>query len=112
MTPDCCIRAWAKATSHEVKRDGANGLWIYKGYSNHWIFSVPAPTSAEWLADCIRGLIADGWTVELGVFEGGHFALLKRRVEGQLYVEKGNGLDECRALCAALNGSPCERKAA
>ena len=115
MTPPCCTRAWAKATGRGPLFIHG-GAWAVRNEESYGadgpVSWVPKPTSAEWLADCLRGLIADGWTVELGIFERSHFVLLKKREEGRLYVEKGNGADEFSALCAALNGSPCEREAA
>ena len=116
--PDCCTQAWAKAT-------GTKELFPCEGDCTfggcpHWFTSYgnfpntrcPAPTSAEWLADCINGFLLTGWNVELGIFLGTPFAMLRKRLTDPQEVRKGTGWDEFSALCAALNGSPCERKAA
>ena len=111
-TPPCCDRAWAKATGHEIFEH--EGMWAYlKGerlLKDEW--GVPAPTSAEWLADCIKGFLLTGWNVELGIYLGTPFARLTRRLTDPQVVKKATGWDEFSALCAALNGSPCEREAA
>ena len=115
MTPPCCDRAWAKAT-------GRGPLFIHGGAwavrneepygADGPVSWVPKPTSAEWLADCINGFLLTGWNVELGIFLGTPFAMLRKRLTDPQEVRKGTGWDEFSALCAALNGSPCERKAA
>ena len=109
MTPRCCDRAWAKATGHEVFEH--EGMWAYlKGerlLKDEW--GVPAPTSAEWLAEIVEAL----WR-----FETDHTVsidpairiFVRFRVKGE--QASAFGPDLRRALCAALNGSPCERKAA
>ena len=93
MTPPCCTRAWAKAT-------GRGPLFIHGGAwavrneepygADGPVSWVPKPTSAEWLADCIQA-------------------------KGLAWIHDWlptNYPDLRRALCAALNGSPCEREQA
>ena len=115
MTPPCCTRAWAKAT-------GRGPLFIHGGAwavrneepygADGPVSWVPKPTSAEWLADCIKGFLLTGWNVELGIYLGTPFARLTRRLTDPQVVKKATGWDEFSALCAALNGSPCEREQA
>ena len=107
MTPPCCTRAWAKAT-------GRGPLFIHGGAwavrneepygADGPVSWVPKPTSAEWLKDIFDGadefamlITADGWLATM-IFGSVDFV--------------GTGSDRYRALCSALNGSPCERKAA
>ena len=107
MTPPCCTRAWAKATDHEVFEH--EGMWAYlKGerlLKDEW--GVPAPTSAEWLAEIVEAASAFVLDPEVdpskGVFFGASF-------RGRHFANFGPDLR--RALCAALNGSPCEREQA
>ena len=107
MTPPCCTRAWAKAT-------GRGPLFIHGGAwavrneepygADGPVSWVPKPTSAEWLAEI----------VEAGC------SPTKIKLHGEVaWVAIWEDDEECdpapdlrRALCAALNGKPCERKAA
>ena len=105
MTPDCCTQAWAKATGHEVFEH--EGMWAYsKGerlIKDDW--GVPTPTSAEWLAEI---------TEASEIFKFANEGRYGIRTEFFLAEKWHNGRapDLRRAICAALNGTPCERKAA
>ena len=110
MTPPCCTRAWAKAT-------GRGPLFIHGGAwavrneepygADGPVSWVPKPTSAEWLAEIVEAASAFVLAPEVdpskGVFFGASF-------RGRHFANFGPDLR--RALCAALNGSPCERDAA
>ena len=117
MIPDCCTRAWAKAT-------GRGPLFIHGGAwavrneepygADGPVSWVPKPTSAEWLVNIVEA--AD--YLELVVDATSHATI---GLVGQPFnwpadqappVSKGTGPDLRRALCAALNGKPCEREAA
>ena len=117
MTPDCCTRAWAKATGHEIHNSEAMtgsrpevvAWWKKTWWWTHPVhksLEVPAPTSTEWLANVIE-------TAE--IFK--HAIRPDKSVQTEFYEagagwHSGIGPDLRRALCAALNGSPCERKTA
>ena len=103
MTPPCCTRAWAKATGESP-----------------WAAWRPAPTSAEWLADIVEAgtvllyevvLVKAGEPAETRMVTI-YFPAGKINGGNKRNGFRGTGPDLRRALCAALNGSPCERKAA
>ena len=122
MTPPCCTRAWAKAHNTKAVTCDRSSFCDEGWYPEtaefmhsthaHGMSGIPDAESAEWLADCIKGLLLTGWNVELGIYLGTPFARLTRRLTDPQVVKKATGWDEFSALCAALNGSPCERKAA
>ena len=112
MTPDCCKRAWAKAT-------GRGPLFIHGGAwavrneepygADGPVSWVPKPTSAEWLAEIVEA--ADYCVIN--VFVKAPCEVDLSFPHGAQDVEhRASGPDLRRALCAALNGSPCEREAA
>ena len=112
MTPPCCTRAWAKAHGiPETKLRDRSSHW-----ATYWTHveseddqiaigkGIPKPTSAEWLAEIVEA------ARDLQVDTNKHRTRCAVWVKDQW--EFGNGPDLRRALCAALNGKPCERKAA
>ena len=114
MTPPCCTRAWEKATGQSRLR---------KGFTNHWYWEddlgphadtrgrshrVPAPTSAEWLAEIVEA----AHYMAIGHIAKGVSVTWTPRSPMHPMPQVGRAPDLRRALCAALNGTPCERKAA
>lgn len=107
MTPDCCTRAWAKATDTNLElvnpkvRLVHELFWGWRGTKGK-VVKAPKPTSAEWLADIV---------------EAGCSPTKIKWHDETAWVAIWEDDEECepapdlrRALCAALNGSPCERK--
>ena len=117
MTPPCCTQAWAKAT-------GTKELFPCEGDCTfggcpHWFTSYgnfpntrcPAPTSAEWLADIVEASMY--LEQKFGPLEEGEDAPIEVSIRF-MGPSRLRGVDITlrRALCAALNGKACERKAA
>ena len=119
MTPPCCTRAWAKAHGIPETR--------LRDRSSHWATywthveskddqiaigkGIPKPTSAEWLAEIVEA--SEYLAVSLTP-EGTYCAVWGKRnvAPSDYHISQRDGPDLRRALCAALNGSPCEREAA
>ena len=120
MTPPCCTRAWAKATGTRIElvnpkmRRVHELFWGWRGTKGK-VVQVPAPTSAEWLAEITeasRDFQYSSWRkapqAQVAVyFEG----VTNERTSPDGFL-RAVGADLRRALCAALNGKACERTAA
>ena len=105
MTPDCYSQAWAKATGKELtdlSSTETSNIWAHGDIATGWKL-VPDAESAEWLAEITEAATA----IETNELVGSNKAV-------RVFFGKwlgGSGPDLRPALCAALNGSPCERKA-
>ena len=123
MTPPCCDRAWAKAT-------GRGPLFIHGGAwavrneepygADGPVSWVPKPTSAEWLSQIVEAatvllyevvLVKAGEPAETRMVTI-YFPAGKINGGNERNGFRGTGPDLRRALCAALNGAPCERTTA
>ena len=102
MTPDCCTQAWAKTTGHKIIQHLPDATKYCVPGAERCERSAPAPTSAEWLAEIVEaaGFYGLWWQSSNQVVA--HFTV-------ESYPARGLGPDLRRALCAALNGKPCER---
>ena len=116
MTPPCCDRAWAKATGKVARYDTVQRMWV-QGYTR-WM--VPKPKSAEWLAEIVEAgtvllyevvLVKAGEPAETRMVTI-YFPAGKINGGNERNGFRGTGPDLRRALCAALNGAPCERTTA
>ena len=117
MTPACCDRAWVKAHNTKAVTCDRSSFCDEGWYPEtaefmhsthaHGMSGIPDAESAEWLAEiCEAAQI-------LRIHRGMGDTLV---IWGTILPEatESNGVDVNlrRALCAALNGKPCERKTA
>ena len=97
----CCAQAWSKATNKRISPH-VKGGWYYK--RGRAFEAVPAPDSAEWLADIVE---ATDHIQITAVGNGYNLFDVDMEIRGKAL--HGNGSDKRRALCAAFSGKPCER---
>ena len=97
----CCDRAWAKVRGTTLAPHPRANVIHETGAGETCEESVPGPATPEWLFEVFEAAeqfavlrVSDGWLATL-------------MIAGEDYG--GLGPDRYRALCTAVNASPCER---
>ena len=117
ITPPCCSQAWAKATGKELtdlSSTETSNIWAHGDIATGWKL-VPDAESAEWLAEIVEAAHYTEFyqmTLKSHGRISASVSVCDTATNPSVNREGVIAPDLRRALCAALNGSPCKRKAA